>query len=78
MNVKEYVDRTLDTLDEEELAKVAEYVSFLRFRARTQPPPSLDAAQLASLYAKSATDDRRLAEEGMEDYAKGLAREDGK
>lgn len=76
MTVKEYVDQALENLDEVELAKVAEYVSFLRFRARVPTTPSLDAAQLASLYAEFATEDRSMAEEGMEEYAQGLAMED--
>jgi hypothetical protein len=36
----------------------------------------LDEAQLAALYAEFAEVDRKLAEEGMEDYEKGLASED--
>jgi hypothetical protein len=36
----------------------------------------LDEAQLATLYTESAETDRQLAEEGMEEYEKGLASED--
>jgi flagellar motor switch protein FliG len=38
----------------------------------------LDEAQLAALYAEFADDDRRLAEEGIEDYEKGLVGEDAR
>jgi hypothetical protein len=37
---------------------------------------SLDEAQLAALYSEFADEDRMLAEEGISDYAKGLAKED--
>jgi hypothetical protein len=35
-----------------------------------------DEAQLTALYAEFADEDRKLAEEGMSDYAKGLMKED--
>lgn len=38
--------------------------------------PELDDAQLATLYAEFAETDRKLAEEGIADYEKGLASED--
>jgi len=37
-----------------------------------------DDAQLAPLYAEFADDDRRLSEEGIEDYQRGLAGEDAR
>ncbi|MDQ2922360.1 MAG: hypothetical protein M3R52_12225, partial [Acidobacteriota bacterium] len=36
----------------------------------------LDDAQLATLYAEFADTDRKLAEEGIEDYGRGLVSED--
>ncbi len=36
----------------------------------------LDDVQLSALYAEFANEDRRLAEEGIEDYVRGLDRED--
>ncbi len=38
----------------------------------------LDGVQLAALYSEFADDDRRLAEEGIEDYEKGLGGEDAR
>ena len=38
--------------------------------------PQLDEAQLASLYAEAADEDRTLADEGLVDYASGLLAED--
>jgi len=35
-----------------------------------------DDAAMAALYAEFATEDRVLAEDGLADYAAGLARED--
>jgi hypothetical protein len=76
MSVKEQVTRELDNLSEAELKQVAEYVAFLKFRTRLNQIPTLDEAQLSVLYSEFADEDRRLAEEGMSDYAKGLAKED--
>ena len=59
-----------------ELGRVAEFLAFLKFRARLHATPKLDETQLAALYAEFAEEDRVLAEEGMSDYAGGLHKED--
>ena len=56
--------------------EVAEFVAFLKSRARIGAMPMLDEAQLASLYAEFADEDSALTEEGMSDYAEGLRQED--
>jgi hypothetical protein len=76
MLLKEHVIQGLDTLSEAELGQVAEFVAFLKFRARLQPMLALDEAQLATLYAASAEEDRALAEEGLAEYMHGLCQED--
>ena len=76
MSIKEQVAQTLDYLDEDELQQVAEYLSFLRFRARIHAKPSLDVAELAALYSEFADKDHQLAEEGMEEYITSLQAED--
>ena len=38
----------------------------------------LDEMQLTALYAEFADEDRRLAEEGVEDYERGLVGEDAR
>jgi len=76
MSIKEHVLQRLDTLSETELAQVAEFVAFLKFRARFQPMPALTDTQLGTLYAACAEDDRALAEEGLEEYVRGLCQED--
>ncbi len=68
MSVKEQVIQELDRLTETELAEVATFLAFLKFRARIKSP-STDEAQLATLYAEFAEEDRGMAEEGMADYA---------
>ena len=78
MTVKEYVHQTLQTMTDADLAEVAEYLAFLRFRARTHSVPPFDTAQAASLYAESAAEDCNLAEEGIGEYACGLAAEDSR
>jgi len=76
MSFKEQVVQELDDLSEAELRQVAEYVAFLKFRARLKTMPAFDEAQLAVLYAEFAEEDHRLAEEGMSDYADRLMKED--
>jgi hypothetical protein len=75
-SVKEQVTQALNALSEAELQQVAEYVAFLRFRARIGPLPVIDATQIATLYARFADEDRALAEEGLEDYRVQLHDED--
>jgi hypothetical protein len=76
MSIKEQVIHGLDTLSEAELVQVAEFLAFLKFRARLQPRPELDETQFATLYAACAEEDRVLAEEGMAEYVHGLCQED--
>ena len=76
MIAKDYINDALETFTEKQLAEVAQYVAFVRFRARSQPPLSFDEARVASLYAEFAADDRSLSEEGMGEYARGLRAED--
>ncbi len=78
MSLKEKVARAIEGLSDTELRQVAEYVAFLKFRARIEPIWTLDETKLAALYGKFAEEDRMLAEEGMEDYAKGLKEEDSR
>ena len=76
MSIKEHVTQELDSLSEADLKQVADYVAFLKFRARVKLIPALDEIQLATLYTEFADEDRKLAEEGMSAYAEGLAKED--
>jgi hypoxanthine phosphoribosyltransferase len=73
MPVLEQVVEEMKTLNEAELQDVATYLAFLKFRAKTNPTQE---AQWAALYTEFAEEDRKLAEEGMEDYTRGLLQED--
>lgn len=73
MPVLEQVVEEIKTLNEVELQDVATYLAFIKFRAKTNPNQE---AQWAVLYAEFAEEDRKLAEEDMEDYARGLTQED--
>lgn len=64
--------KSFDLLPEPERHQVASEILRRTLAANTE----LDEAQLATLYAESAATDRKLAEEGIEDYEKGLASED--
>ena len=76
MTVREYVSQTVQSLDEAELAEVADYLAYLRFRARSHAIPAIDVDRVSALYAEAEEEDRNLAEAGMADYAAGLAKED--
>ncbi len=76
MTVKEYVTDVIQALDEAELREVADYLAFLKFRARARAVPRLDSSTLAAAYAEFGEEDRKMAEEGMADYAQGLRMED--
>jgi hypothetical protein len=74
-SLKEMVVHTLDNLDERELAQVAEYLAFLKYRERSRSIPHPTIEQMKR-YEEFADEDRRLADEGMADYAQGLHAED--
>lgn len=76
MSVRNSVAQVLEGLGEAELQQVADYVAFLKFRARARAVPPRDTTQFAARYAESAQEDRQMAEEAMADYADGLLAED--
>lgn len=76
--VKEHIIKEIEELDEHQLKEVEGYLAFLRFRSRFQPSPAFNKDVVAGLYREFAAEDRSLAEEGMAEYARDLAREDGK
>ena len=78
MTSKEQIARELDGLSDAELEQVAEYVAFLKLRARSAGSPAPDEAQLEALYAEFADEDRELAEDGMGEYVERLAEEDAR
>ena len=76
MTMMEKVVEELSSLSDAELEQVAEYLAFLKFRARYHVPVVMDESHVAALYAQFADEDRQLAEEGMQDYYTALQRED--
>ena len=66
---------SFDLLPDSEKRKLAREIlrrTFVRSGAH-----GVDEAEFAALYAEFAADDVDLAEEGIEDYARGLLAEDG-
>jgi len=78
MSIREQVVKELSALSEAEIQQVADYLAFLKFRARVNPTSQLAEEQLAALYAEFAEEDRELAEQGIADYAKQLTTEDAR
>ncbi len=64
--------KSFELLADAEKKEVASEILRRTFASTT----GLDDAQLAALYAEFAETDRKLAEEGIEDYQRGLASED--
>lgn len=71
----EAIKQDIDQLSDDQLQQVADFIAFLKFRAQ-RPKRTLGPAQLALLATEFATNDRALAEAGLDDYANLLDRED--
>ena len=78
MTIKEYVTDVIQSLEEPELREVANYLAFLRFRARSHAVPRPDDSALAALYSEFGAEDGNLAEQGMADYEQALRMEDAR
>ena len=76
ISTREKVVTNLSDLTETQLRQVAEYLEFLKFRARHRANSQLDDIELEALYAEFADEDRELAEVGLAEYAANLERED--
>lgn len=72
---KEHLKQELDRFNDEQLKQVAEFMEFLKFRAKFTVSTH-NISQYADLYREFAQDDRTLAKAGIADYAEYLARED--
>jgi succinate dehydrogenase flavin-adding protein (antitoxin of CptAB toxin-antitoxin module) len=73
--LKEFITQELETLNEEQLRQVADFLAFLKFRLRSRCW-KIDESQLATLYSEFAEEDQKLAEEGLDEYAELLRQED--
>jgi hypothetical protein len=73
--IKEFITKELESLNEEQLRQVADFLSFLKFRSRSRHW-TIDESQIAALYSEFAEEDRILAEEGLDEYAELLRQED--
>lgn len=73
--LKEFITQELETLNEEQLRQVADFMAFLKFRIRSRRW-KIDESQWATLYSEFAEEDQKLAEEGLDEYAELLRQED--
>jgi len=76
VNLKKEVSSQLDSLSEAELHQVIDRLALLKHKSRIKPAREYDEDRLATLYREFAEEDRELAEEGMMEYADGLAKGD--
>ena len=76
ISTKEKVVTNLADLTETQLRQVAEYLEFLKFRARHRADSQLDDTEIEALYVEFADEDRELAEVGLAEYTANLERED--
>jgi len=72
---KEALKQEIEQLDPAQLAQLAEYISFLKFRSQFQQKLT-GLEQFANLYQEFAEADRDLAEAGIAEYAHNLDQED--
>ncbi len=73
--LKDVITQELETLNEEQLREIADFIAFLKFRTRFARLQT-DESQIAAPYSEFAEDDRELAEEGIDEYAELLRQED--
>jgi len=76
MTARELVIHEVESLDDSELEYVARLLRSLRHRPSEAPLPSWDPTVYGPLYREFADEDAHLAEQGLADYAGGLAAED--
>lgn len=72
---KKLLKEELETLNNEQLEQVAQYIPFLKFRARFYQWPAFQEEH-GHLYQQFAAKDQQLVEKGMEDFTEMLKKED--
>ncbi|NER33958.1 MAG: hypothetical protein F6J93_07915 [Oscillatoria sp. SIO1A7] len=75
LQIKQLIQSKLEKLNEEQLGQVADYIDFLQFRALWVSLRERES-NLAALYSEFDGEDLALAEQGIEEYAEMLRRED--
>lgn len=75
--LKEVITQELENLNKQQLQQVADFVAFLKYKNRVASL-KIDEKQMAALYQEFDKEDRNLAEEGIDEYAKSLHKEDFK
>lgn len=76
LTLKDKINREIDKLNEEQLQEVINFISFLKFRYRLNRQTDFNLTHVANLYQEFAEEDRKLAEEGIDEYVELLKEED--
>lgn len=71
VTIKEHLTRELESLDEQQLKKIGDFIAFIKNKAFY-----LNLTDVDTLYAEFAAEDQQLAEVGMAEYANTLKKED--
>ena len=71
---KNYIIKSLDNLSEEQLEEIADFTAFIKSSYRMQNKK--ENKNYAELYREFSSDDKIIADSGIEDYNSGLLRED--
>ena len=74
--LKEQITQAIDVLSDQELQQLLDFLAFLRFKARLEPPLDSLSEEVGQLYREGAAEDRELAEEGLAEYGEMLQDED--
>lgn len=76
--LKNFITQELQSFNEEQLKQVADFIAFLKFKSRVVSRWTIDENQIAAIYREFGDEDRKLAEEGIDEYADMLKQEDSK
>jgi hypothetical protein len=76
MDLKEHVLHEIDTLNQNELNQLVQYISYLKKKSIFNNPDLIIEKKVLNDYTDFSDEDRMVAEEGIGDYNRNLLQED--